>query len=276
MSPMSGPSNTAVRCCSCRPTPTMPDRFERVRTALLAARLTRAPAGSRRQGGHRLERAGDHRAGRGRRCTGSTRIPRSPQRNARAAIVDLHRRGRPAAPGQPRRPGRRQRGDPGGSRGAGHRAADAAPAHRRGVLAGRRHRHCSTSRWSISPTRRRAGRWFDTADDAEQLMVRPADPLDGATPSGASSIAEALQLAAPPGSRAPRRQLRRGGRRPRWPARRRSWRGCRARADIGWPSPKPRCAGPFRSRWPATRRDRSCWPPPARWRRAGPSSSAVR
>jgi uncharacterized protein YyaL (SSP411 family) len=40
------------------------------------------------------------------------------------------------------------------------------------------------------------GRWFDSADDAEQLMVRPADPLDGATPSGASSIAEALQLAA--------------------------------------------------------------------------------
>lgn len=42
----------------------------------------------------------------------------------------------------------------------------------------------------------RPGRWFDTADDAEQLMLRPADPLDGATPSGASSIAEALQLAA--------------------------------------------------------------------------------
>ena len=41
-----------------------------------------------------------------------------------------------------------------------------------------------------------AGRWFDTADDAEQLMVRPADPVDGATPSGASLIAEALQLAA--------------------------------------------------------------------------------
>ncbi|GAC1642191.1 MAG: DUF255 domain-containing protein [Mycobacterium sp.] len=40
------------------------------------------------------------------------------------------------------------------------------------------------------------GRWFDAAADAEQLMVRPADPLDGATPSGASTIAEALQLAA--------------------------------------------------------------------------------
>ncbi len=42
----------------------------------------------------------------------------------------------------------------------------------------------------------RPGRWFDNADDAEQLMVRPADPLDGATPSGASLIAEALLTAA--------------------------------------------------------------------------------
>lgn len=38
----------------------------------------------------------------------------------------------------------------------------------------------------------RPGRWFDSADDAEALMVRPADPLDGATPSGAALIAEAL------------------------------------------------------------------------------------
>lgn len=42
----------------------------------------------------------------------------------------------------------------------------------------------------------RPGRWYDTADDAEQLMLRPADPLDGATPSGASLIAEALLTAA--------------------------------------------------------------------------------
>ena len=42
----------------------------------------------------------------------------------------------------------------------------------------------------------RPGRWFDTADDAEALMVRPADPMDGATPSGASSVAEALLTAA--------------------------------------------------------------------------------
>ena len=42
----------------------------------------------------------------------------------------------------------------------------------------------------------RPGRWFDVADDAEKLMVRPADPVDGATPSGAALIAEALLTAA--------------------------------------------------------------------------------
>jgi uncharacterized protein YyaL (SSP411 family) len=42
----------------------------------------------------------------------------------------------------------------------------------------------------------RDGGWFDTADDAEHLLVRPSDPIDGATPAGASLIAEALQLAA--------------------------------------------------------------------------------
>jgi uncharacterized protein YyaL (SSP411 family) len=42
----------------------------------------------------------------------------------------------------------------------------------------------------------RDGSWFDTADDAERLLVRPADPIDGATPAGASLVAEALLLAA--------------------------------------------------------------------------------
>ncbi|HZQ30720.1 MAG TPA: thioredoxin domain-containing protein [Mycobacterium sp.] len=48
------------------------------------------------------------------------------------------------------------------------------------------------------------GRWFDTAADAEQLVLRPADPIDGATPSGASLITEALIIAghlAPDGER---------------------------------------------------------------------------
>lgn len=28
------------------------------------------------------------------------------------------------------------------------------------------------------------GRWFDSADDAETLVLRPGDPLDGATRRG--------------------------------------------------------------------------------------------
>jgi len=40
------------------------------------------------------------------------------------------------------------------------------------------------------------GAWFDTADDAETLVRRPRDPLDGVTPSGASAMAEVLQAAA--------------------------------------------------------------------------------
>ncbi|CAJ1494910.1 thioredoxin domain-containing protein [[Mycobacterium] kokjensenii] len=40
------------------------------------------------------------------------------------------------------------------------------------------------------------GRWFDSADDAETLMMRPGDPQDGATPSGAALVTEALLTAA--------------------------------------------------------------------------------
>ncbi|UYP19927.1 thioredoxin domain-containing protein [Rhodococcus sp. Z13] len=38
----------------------------------------------------------------------------------------------------------------------------------------------------------RPGSWFDTAHDAQTLVARPRDPVDGATPSGASLITEAL------------------------------------------------------------------------------------
>ncbi|MBA3574752.1 MAG: thioredoxin domain-containing protein [Pseudonocardiales bacterium] len=40
------------------------------------------------------------------------------------------------------------------------------------------------------------GRYYDTAGDAEVLFRRPADPTDGATPSGASSLTGALLTAA--------------------------------------------------------------------------------
>ena len=46
----------------------------------------------------------------------------------------------------------------------------------------------------VDPTE--PGAWFDTADDAETLVRRPRDPMDGVTPSGASAMAEVLQAAA--------------------------------------------------------------------------------
>ncbi|HEX5740964.1 MAG TPA: hypothetical protein VFY17_05350, partial [Pilimelia sp.] len=36
------------------------------------------------------------------------------------------------------------------------------------------------------------GRFYDTADDAEALVTRPADPTDNATPAGLSAVAAAL------------------------------------------------------------------------------------
>jgi uncharacterized protein YyaL (SSP411 family) len=39
------------------------------------------------------------------------------------------------------------------------------------------------------------GAYFDTADDAEALVNRPADPSDNASPSGASALASALLTA---------------------------------------------------------------------------------
>ena len=40
------------------------------------------------------------------------------------------------------------------------------------------------------------GGYFDTADDAEQLVARPRDPSDNASPSGQSSLLHALVVAA--------------------------------------------------------------------------------
>ena len=83
--------------------PDDPQRLERVRTALLTARLTRTAARARRQGRHVLERAGDHRAGRG-QC-GPGRIRAGPRRAGlrdRAAGAAPRRRAAAA-----RQPGRR-------------------------------------------------------------------------------------------------------------------------------------------------------------------------
>ena len=100
-------------------------------------------------------------------------------------------------------------------------------------------------------------------------MVRPADPLDGATPSGASTIAEALQLAAHlvPADRAERyaaaADATLAGATPilaRLAALGRALARCRRSRGARTAS---------RSRWPATRSSRSCLPPRANWRPGG-------
>ena len=62
---------------------------------------------------------------------------------------------RPAAPGLPRRRGRRAGRGAGGLRLRGRGVLRRAPAHRRRALAGAGRRRCSTSRWPGSPTGRR-------------------------------------------------------------------------------------------------------------------------
>ncbi|BBY59534.1 hypothetical protein MSAR_26700 [Mycolicibacterium sarraceniae] len=177
--------------------PTDPDnaeRFERVRLALLASRLTRA------------QPARDDKivtAWNGLAITAlaeaSVALDFPPLLNAAvrcaAALLDLHIAD-----------GRLRRASLGGVVGDSAGILDDHATLATGLLT--LHQLTGEEKWLRSATDlldvvlthfadpERPGRWFDTADDAEQLMVRPADPLDGATPSGASSIAEALLTAA--------------------------------------------------------------------------------
>jgi len=78
------------------------------------------------------------------------------------------------------------------------------------------------------------GAFHDTADDADALVWRPADPGDNASPSGASAIAGALLLGSALAVRTARATTR-GGRargRPRRPARRPRSRFRRPLADV--------------------------------------------
>ncbi|EUA29836.1 hypothetical protein I553_4089 [Mycobacterium xenopi 4042] len=85
--------------------------------------------------------------------------------------------------GQPGRAGRRERGHSRRPCHAGDRAVDAPPVDRGpGWLATAIELLDIALAHFADPDQ--PGRWFDSADDAEQLMARPADPTDGATPSG--------------------------------------------------------------------------------------------
>jgi uncharacterized protein YyaL (SSP411 family) len=174
--------------------PDDPDRFERVRTALLAARLTRPQPGrddkvvtswngwaitALAEAGVALDEPEFLDAACG--CA--------------AALLELHVVD-----------GRLRRASLGGRLGDSAAILEDHATLAAGLLT--LHQITGEARWLDAATglldialehfadAERPGRWFDTADDAEALLVRPADPLDGATPSGASSIADALLTAA--------------------------------------------------------------------------------
>ena len=156
--------------------------------AALRGPRRRVPAGPRRQGRHRLERAGDHGARRGRRAVGpsgpggagpgggspgggtcTTRtggLVRCPATGSLARAPECLRTTATSRKGSWRCRG--DRGEPCGWRCAG--------------TAGHRAR----------PSSCRFGRCSDTADDAEAPFTGPASPTDDATPSGGSAAAGAL------------------------------------------------------------------------------------
>ena len=147
---------------------------------------------------------------------------------------------RPAAPGLPRRRGRRAGRGAGGLRLRRRGVLRGAPAHRRGALARRWPASCSTRRWPASRTG--SGGFYDTADDAEQLVARPADPTDNATPSGLSALAAAL-VAYAALTRRDRATARRP--RPRWRPSRRSSAGTPASPGTRPRSAEALLSGPY-------------------------------
>jgi uncharacterized protein YyaL (SSP411 family) len=174
--------------------PDNPDRFERVRTALLAARLTR-PQPDRDDkvvtawNGLAITALAEASV-----ALGDPELADAARRCA-AALVGLHMVG-----------GRLRRASLGGRVGDSVAILDDHAMLATGLLTLYQLRmdpawlQTATELLDIALTHFAdpdlPGRWFDSADDAEQLMFRPADPMDGATPSGASSITEALLIAA--------------------------------------------------------------------------------
>ena len=124
------------------------------------------------------------------------------------------------------------------------------------------------------------GGFFDTADDAERLVSRPADPTDNATPSGLSSMAAALDGVLRPDRPEP---LPRGGR--AGAGDHRTGDRDATRGSPATPPPWPRRWSPVRTRSPSPTRPgdselaRAAWRlGPARrgrrGRRAGPGRGA--
>ena len=160
-------------------------------TGCSRARGRAARARPGRQGGRRLERPRDRRArgGAGRTSSGPTWS--SAATAAADLLVRLHMdaAARLARTSQGR-PGRRQRRGPGGLRATSPRASSRWPPSPARECGWSSRGSSWTSSWTSSPAE--DGALYDTAHDAEQLIRRPQDPTDNATPSGWTAAAGAL------------------------------------------------------------------------------------
>ena len=185
------PSSTVARCCSCLAI--RPDRMGAVRSGSGRGCWRRGSSGSGRAGTTRWSRRGTGwRSARWPRpgcCSaGPTTCEAAQPGGLAARAVHLVDGGRLARTSRDGVAGRERRG----ARGLRLR-------RRRLPRAGRRRRGGRWVRLAGELLDRGAravpvgaGGFFDTADDSEQLIYRPADPADGPTPSGTFAIAGAL------------------------------------------------------------------------------------
>ena len=250
--------------------PDDPARWARVRERA-AGRPRRPPAaGPRRQGGHRLERPGHHRAGRGRRRARRARTGSPPPRRRPSCCwtgtwSTAGCAGPPATAWSARRPAcwRTTAAWP-----TGCSRCTRPPARRAGSTAASDAARPALAHFADAGRRR----FYDTADDAEALVHRPRDPTDNADPvrrvgAGRRRCSPRRRWSAEP-ARVP------GGGRGGAGAAGAAGRAVPAvRRPLAAPSPRRCCAGPLqvavvgRRRRPARR---CCGRgPPARPRRRG-------
>ena len=185
-----GRSSTARRPCSCAHDPDDAAWFAEIRAPAARRARDAAAAGARRQGRDGVERAGDRRAGRGRRAARRARLPARGRGRAptccstrTSSTAGCAARRATAAVGDALAVAEDY-----GDLADGLLVLHQATADR--ALAGRGRRAARLRARALR--RRRAAASTTPATTPRQLVRRPRDPTDNAAPSGSSALAGAL------------------------------------------------------------------------------------